>query len=139
MCMVIGALVRGASREYASGVSLRGRGGGSDFLELDVLITKDNVPVVMHDALIDGIRVYALTLAELKEYDCGSRQNPLFKTQIPVPGARVPTLDEVFDLARDSTVQFNVEMKIFADRPELTPGPEAFTGMILDPDPQARD
>jgi glycerophosphoryl diester phosphodiesterase len=29
-------------------------------------------------------------------------------------------------------VQFNVETKIFADKPELTPGPEAFTKLILD-------
>ena len=96
---------------------------GVDFLELDVLITEDNVPVVMHDALIDGIPVDTLTLAELKEYDCGAKQNPLFKDQIPVPGASVPTLDEVFDLSRDSTVQFNVETKIFAD---------ALTRLILD-------
>ena len=96
---------------------------GVDFLELDVLITKDNVPVVVHDALIDGIPIHTLTLAQLKEYDCGAKPNPLFKTQVPVPGARVPTLDEVFDLSRESTVQFNVETKIFA---------EAFTGMILD-------
>ena len=107
-------------------------GQGVDFLELDVLITKDNVPVVVHDALLDGVPIYTLTLTELKEYDCGAKQNPSFKTQIPVPGARVPTLDEVFDLSRESAVQFNVKMKIFADRPELTPGPEAFTGMILD-------
>jgi glycerophosphoryl diester phosphodiesterase len=49
----------------------------------------------------------------------------------------VPTLDEVFDLSRGNavqfnTVQFNVETKIFADHPELTPGPEAFTKLILD-------
>ena len=105
---------------------------GVDFLELDVLVTKDDVPVVVHDALIDGIPIYALTLAELKEYDCGAKQNPLFETQIPVPGTRVPTLDEVFDLSRGTTVQFNVETKIFADHPELAPGPDAFTGMILD-------
>jgi glycerophosphoryl diester phosphodiesterase len=49
-----------------------------------------------------------------------------------VPRTRVPTLDEVFDLSRGTTVQFNVETKIFADHPELTPGPEAFTQMILD-------
>jgi glycerophosphoryl diester phosphodiesterase len=88
---------------------------GVDFVELDVLITKDNVPVVMHDALIDGFPVYTLTLTELKKHDC-----------------RVPTLDEVFDLSRESAAQFNVETKIFPDHPELTPHPEAFVEMILD-------
>lgn len=114
---------------------------GVDVLELDVAVTKDNVAVVSHDPLINaticsgpktGIPIHTLTLAELKEYDCGAKQNPLFATQVPVPGTRVPTLDEVFDLSRGTSVQFNVETKIFADHPELTPGPEAFTQMILD-------
>jgi glycerophosphoryl diester phosphodiesterase len=114
---------------------------GVDVLELDVAVTKDNVAVISHDPMINaticsgpktGIPIHTLTLAELREYDCGAKQNPLFKTQVPVPGTRVPTLDEVFDLSRGNTVQFNVETKIFADHPELTPGPEAFTQMILD-------
>ena len=114
---------------------------GVDALELDVAVTKDNVPVVLHDPVINkdicsgpktGIPIYTLTLAELKEYDCGAKQNPLFQTQVPVPGARVPTLDEVFDLGRGNNVQFNVETKIFADHPELTPGPDAFTKLILE-------
>jgi glycerophosphoryl diester phosphodiesterase len=114
---------------------------GVDVLELDVAVTKDNVAVVSHDPLINaticsgpktGIAIHTLTLAELREYDCGAKHNPLFATQVPVPGTRVPTLDEVFDLSRGTTVQFNVETKIFSDHPELTPGPEAFTQMILD-------
>jgi glycerophosphoryl diester phosphodiesterase len=114
---------------------------GVDVLELDVAVTKDNVPVVSHDPLINvaictgpktGIPIHTLTLAELGEYDCGAKQNPLFSTQVPVPGTRVPTLDQVFELGRGNAIQFNVETKIFADRPELTPDPEAFTRLILD-------
>ncbi len=114
---------------------------GVDFLELDVAVTKDNVLVVSHDPLINaticsgpktGIPIHTLTLAELNQYDCGARQNPLFKTQVPVPGTHIPTLDQVFDLSKGTTVQFNVETKIFADKPELTPDPETFTKMILD-------
>jgi glycerophosphoryl diester phosphodiesterase len=114
---------------------------GVDVLELDVAVTKDNVAVVSHDPLINaticsgpnlGIPIHTVTLAELKEYDCGAKQNPAFTTQVPVPGTRVPTLDEVFDLSRGTTVQFNVETKIFADHPEYTPGPEPFTQLILD-------
>jgi len=114
---------------------------GVDFVELDVAVTRDNVAVVSHDPTIDaaicsgpktGIPIRMLSLAELREYDCGAKQNPLFPGQVPVPGTHIPTLDEVFDLSRGNTVQFNVETKIFADRPELTPGPEAFTGLILD-------
>ncbi len=114
---------------------------GVDFLELDVAVTKDNVAVVSHDPMINpdicsgpktGIPIHTLTLAQLSEYDCGAKQNPGFKTQVPVPGTRIPTLDEVFALSRGNNVGFNVETKIFADHPELTPGPEEFTGMILD-------
>src|SRR5580704_5957308 len=102
---------------------------GVDVLELDVAVTKDNVAVVSHDPLINaticsgpktGIAIHTLTLAELRQYDCGGKQNPNFATQVPVPGTRVPTLDEVFDLGRGNAVEFNVETKIFADHPELT-------------------
>jgi glycerophosphoryl diester phosphodiesterase len=113
---------------------------GVDVLELDVAVTKDNVPVVSHDPHLNpaicsgpvpGIAIHSLTFAELKEYDCGAKQNPAFSTQLPVPGTRVPALDEVFSLGRGNNVQFNVETKIFADHPELTPAPEAFTQLIL--------
>jgi glycerophosphoryl diester phosphodiesterase len=114
---------------------------GVDVLELDVAVTKDNVAVVSHDPLINaticsgpktGIPIHTLSLSELHQYDCGAKQNPNFSTQVPQPGTRVPTLDEVFDLSKGTKVWFNVETKIFADKPELTPGPEPFTQMILD-------
>ncbi|HEX4273894.1 MAG TPA: glycerophosphodiester phosphodiesterase [Bryobacteraceae bacterium] len=114
---------------------------GVDVLELDVAVTKDGIAVVSHDPLINaticsgpktGIAIHTLTLAQLHEYDCGGKQNPNFPTQVPVPGTRVPTLDEVFDLGRGNQVWFNVETKIFADKPELTPDPEDFTKLILD-------
>src|SRR5205814_772600 len=43
----------------------------------------------------------------------------------------IPTLDEVFALGKGNAVQFNVETKIFADKPELTPGPDEFSHLIL--------
>src|ERR1700722_7996848 len=63
---------------------------GVDAIELDVLVTKDNVVVVLHDPEINaaiclgpkpGIAIRALTLAELREYDCGAKRNPLFPMQ----------------------------------------------------------
>ena len=114
---------------------------GVDVLEMDVAVTKDNIAVMSHDPLINpticsgpklGIPIHTLTLAELHEYDCGAKKNPGFPDQVPVPGTRIPTLDEVFELGRGNSVQFNVETKIFADKPELTPEPEPFTRMILD-------
>jgi glycerophosphoryl diester phosphodiesterase len=114
---------------------------GVDVLELDVAVTKDNVPVVSHDPLINaticsgpktGIPIHTLTLAELQAYDCGAKQNPNFATQQPVPGTQIPKLDDVFALSKGTRVWFNVETKIFEDHPELTPAPEAFTQLILD-------
>jgi glycerophosphoryl diester phosphodiesterase len=108
---------------------------------LDVAVTKDNVVVVSHDPVIDaaicsgpktGIAIRTLTSAELREYDCGAKQHPLFPTQVPVPGTHMPTLDEVFDLGQGNTVEFNVETKIDAAHPEWTPGPQAFTQLVLD-------
>jgi glycerophosphoryl diester phosphodiesterase len=112
---------------------------GVDVLELDVAVTKDNVAVVSHDPLINaticsgpklGIPIHTLTREELRAYDCGAKKNPAFPEQVPVPGTQIPTLDEVFDLGRGNSVQFNVETKIFADRPELTPDPEDFTQLV---------
>ncbi len=113
---------------------------GADVLELDLAVTKDNVLVVSHDPFINaaicsggktGVAIHTLTLAELRQYDCGSLQNPRFKTQVPVPGTRIPTFDEVFDLAPLITFDFNVETKIFADHPELTPSPDEFVSLVL--------
>jgi glycerophosphoryl diester phosphodiesterase len=114
---------------------------GVDFLELDVAVTKDGVPVVSHDPHINGVicsgpnpgvAIHDLTLEELHQYDCGAKRNPLFPDQMPVPGTSVPLLDEVFALGKGNQVGFNVETKIFADHPELTPAPEPFTRLILD-------
>src|SRR3954453_14633731 len=57
---------------------------GVDVLELDMAVTRDNVIVVSHDPLLkspictgpkNGAAIHALTLAEVREYDCGAKQN----------------------------------------------------------------
>src|SRR5947209_1029384 len=74
---------------------------GVDALELDMAVTKDGVVVVSHDPELrppvctgprDRAVIHTLTLAEVRQWDCGAKQNPLFKTQQPVPGTRIPTL-----------------------------------------------
>ncbi len=113
---------------------------GADVLELDVAVTKDDVLVVSHDptllpAICSGPKPNAvireLTLQELRKYDCGGLKNPGFPKQQPVPGTRIPTLDEVLTLAAPSKVQLNIETKIFRDKPEYTPAPEEFARMML--------
>lgn len=114
---------------------------GADVLEMDLAVTKDNVLVVSHDPHMNpaictgphpGVAIHELTLAELREYDCGALKNPLFPKQQPVPGTRVPTLDEVLNLSSRGTFQFNIETKSFPDHPELTPPPDVFSKLLLE-------
>jgi glycerophosphoryl diester phosphodiesterase len=114
---------------------------GADFLELDLAVTRDNVLVVSHDPVLPdslcagggGTRVIReMTLAELRRWDCGSRTNPAFPEQKPVPGARVPTLDEVLALAARGSFGFNIETKVSALHPDYTPAPEEFARLVLD-------
>jgi glycerophosphoryl diester phosphodiesterase len=114
---------------------------GVDFLEMDVAVTKDNVLVVSHDPHMNpeictgphpGIAIHEITLQELRQYDCGTLKNPRFPKQQPVPGTRVPTLDEVLSLSTRGNFRFNIETKSYPDHPELTPPPDVFSKMMLE-------
>src|SRR6476659_6998408 len=81
--------------------------GGADYIEMDVAVTLDNVMVISHDPVVnttlctggEGKRpVHELTLAQIRQYDCGSSGSKTFPRQALVPGTRIPTLDEVFAL-----------------------------------------
>lgn len=82
---------------------------GADAVEFDVRVSRDGVPVVIHDADIDRTtngsgRVSAYSFAELRAFDAGAR----------APGPRsskvhIPSLDEVFDRLR--TTPFVIEVK----------------------------
>jgi glycerophosphoryl diester phosphodiesterase len=113
---------------------------GVDALELDMAVTKDGEIVISHDPLLHPpvcsgpkpeIAIHELTLAQVREWDCGKMRNPAFPRQQAIAGTRMPTLDEVFDLAPRGNFLFNIETKIFADRPELTPPPEEFVRLVL--------
>jgi glycerophosphoryl diester phosphodiesterase len=113
---------------------------GVDVLELDMGVTIDGFVVVSHDPYLEPpvcsgpqgkTAIHTLTLAEVREWDCGKVRNPGFPKQTPIPGTRMPLLDEVFDLAEGNQVQFNIETKIFADHPELSPPPEEFVKLVL--------
>lgn len=82
---------------------------GADGVELDVHLSADGVPVVIHDFTVDGTtdgtgRVRGLPLAALRELDAGSRFDPAFA------GERIPTLEEVFAEVGDRLL-INVELK----------------------------
>jgi glycerophosphoryl diester phosphodiesterase len=112
---------------------------GADALEMDVAVTRDDVVVVSHDPKLNrsicrspdpprGIR--ELTLAELERWDCGAARNPRFPKQTPIPGTRVPTLDQVLDLSDRGHFLFNIEIKSFPERPRLAPPPERFAELV---------
>ncbi len=112
---------------------------GADVLELDVAVTKDNVLVVSHDPKMNleicqgppgPLVIRQMTLEELRRWDCGSKKNKAFPDQVPVPGARVPTLSEVLSLANRGKFHFNIETKSFPKNPEYTPPPEEFARLM---------
>lgn len=114
---------------------------GADLLELDVSVTKDNVIVVHHDQAInktictgpDGDRtIRNLTLAQVKEFDCGSKQAEGFPRQQLKPGTKIPILDEVLALAPRGNFHFNIEIKSNPKKPELAPEPDVFARMVVD-------
>ena len=123
---------------------------GADILELDVVATADGCLVVLHDRALrpalarrDGawitapVPVFALTLADLREFDVG-RYNPdsaeakRFPGQRPVDATPVPTLSEVLLLGRDRPgLRFNIEIKTSPLEPAATPEPAAFVELLL--------
>lgn len=114
---------------------------GVDVLELDLAVTRDDVLVVSHDPEMNpaicqgpaGTRVIRqMTFSQLRRWDCGSKPHPDFPKQKAAPGAVVPSLDEVFALAPRGDFRFNVETKIFRDKPHLTPPPEEFARLLAE-------
>lgn len=92
---------------------------GVDLIECDVHLTADGQLAVIHDHLLDRTTtgrglVRDMTLAEIKRLDAGSWKSPQFRNE------RVPTLDEVLELAR-GRVGVAIEIK---NLPLLYPGIE---------------
>ena len=112
---------------------------GVDYLELDLSVTKDDVLVVSHDPHLGTVctgppgpdTIRELTLAEVRRWDCGAKVNTRFPHQVLTPGTPPPTLDQVLGLAPRGAFGFNIETKIFPDKPELTPSPERFVELVL--------
>ena len=114
---------------------------GVDVLELDLGVTKDNIVVVSHDSVLrspvcngprNEVPIRNLTLAEVRQWDCGSKQNPQFPSQKTVVGTRMPTLDEVLSLASRGKFKFNMETKITPMEPTLAPEPKEFARLVLE-------
>ncbi|MBC8346199.1 MAG: hypothetical protein ISR82_06430 [Candidatus Marinimicrobia bacterium] len=125
-------------------------------IELDVAVTRDRHVVVTHnpyvhiklclnkdgssirpDTLGLGPFIRDLTLAEVLTYDCGSlNPDPSRFSEPPrinIPGERMPTLIDLFDLIREkgSQVNLNIEMKI-DPRYDITIPEHEFVKTVVD-------
>ena len=72
---------------------------GVDFAEVDVRLTSDGIPVLLHDESLTRTtgnphQISDLTLAEVKKLDAGSSNSAKFK------GEKIPTLEESLLLTR---------------------------------------
>lgn len=127
---------------------------GVHTLELDLVVSRDGVPVVGHDRRLNpqlvrdaGGRwldeptpvVFALDLADLQRFDVGrlrpgSAYAAQFPQQTPVDGTRMPTLAQVFERVAAlgaGDVRFNLETKISPLEPDTSPEPEAFVRAVI--------
>lgn len=89
---------------------------GADALELDVHLTADDVPVVIHDPRLERTTdmtgaVAALTLRQVKEADAGAHFTSDGGLTFPFRGrgVRVPTLDEVLAAFTDRPIVIEVK------------------------------
>jgi glycerophosphoryl diester phosphodiesterase len=89
----------------------------TDYIELDIQLTKDRVPVVIHDETINRTTngtgyVKNFTLEQISKFDAGSwfnEQYPMFARDI-YAGLRIPTLEEVFEKI-GKEVDYMIELK----------------------------
>ena len=131
---------------------------GVTTLETDLALTHDGVLVLSHEPRLyaaltrrsdgrwlteDGATFFSLNASDLAQYDVG-RLNPAHKyaaqwtEQKASDGERIPTLQQLFDLARDARspggrpVRFNIETKITPASGDTTPDPERYARAVVD-------
>ena len=144
----LGLTVESTIASFSRGLEL-----GVSTLELDVQITQDGQAVVTHDRQVSGSKckdtgpytpddpeypyvgkfINTLTLAQVRQLDCGSLPQAAFPGQTPDPGARMPKLSEVFDLVHRfhaNDVKLNVETKVEAGAPSQTAPREQFVQVV---------
>lgn len=85
---------------------------GADMIEFDVSLSKDGIPVVIHDRTVNRTtnakgKVEDFTIEELKKFDAGSWYKPQFKDE------KIPTLEEVIQLSKGK-IMLNIEIKKYS-------------------------
>ena len=123
-------------------------------IEFDVLISQDKIPVLFHDFHLtpsmtkdeagnwlkdSELKIFDKNYDELNKYnivsfDPKSKYGKRFKKQKPVTNAKIPKLNDLFELAskeNNKDVFLNLEIKSTPIRPELTPSPSETVALIL--------
>lgn len=82
----------------------------ADGIELDVQLTKDLVPVIIHDESVKrttGVKRYIndLTIKEVKQLDAGKWFSQKFREE------QIPTLEEVLEWIAPTGMLLNIELK----------------------------
>jgi glycerophosphoryl diester phosphodiesterase len=113
---------------------------GSETVEFDIHITSDKQIVVSHDSNLSRRclttdqkkastkPIIQMTLEEVQQVECGSLPDPEFPHQKLFPGAKIPTLNQVFDLLdrndvpNSGSVKLVIEIKYDSNHPELYAG-----------------
>lgn len=146
LALAQGALViahRGASGylpEHTLAAAAMAHAQGADYIEQDVVLTKDDVPIVLHDLTLEATtdvadrfpdrarddgRFYAIdfTLAEIKTLSAGERRKEgeaMFRDRFPAESMvlRVPTLAEQIELIQGLNQSTGREAGIYVELKE---------------------
>lgn len=87
---------------------------GVDYIEVDLRMTKDGIPVIMHDDTVDRTTdghgdVGTFTLSDIKKLDAGVRMGPEFAE------TQVPTLEETLALITSLKGKLLLDIKSSSD------------------------
>ena len=127
---------------------------GVDTLEMDVMLTADDVLVVHHDEHLNpditrdgsgawleatGPTIRSLTFAALEQYDLGRiRPQTAYAARFPEQqggdGVRIPTLRQVIELAEQRSggrIHYNIEIKTTPSRPADTAPPSHVADILV--------
>ncbi len=123
--------------------------------ETDILISKDNIPVITHDFKLDpsytkdvngnwiedeNIKIIDLTYEEILKYDVGtlnklSRYGKKFINQKSLDNQKIPKLSDLLKLSSDNEFDdllINLEIKSTPIEEGLTPSPEEMVKIVID-------
>lgn len=129
---------------------------GSNVIELDVHISKDNQVVVAHDPYINRIYslmpdgeeileedakkhvIYKMDYSEIRKFDVGTKFHSLYpkqkkmKTYIPLLGEVIDSVEQFIHANNSPQVIYNIEIKADVEQDGLyQPAPEEYIDLIM--------